>query len=72
MLMAGWLEVGLRIEIFANGQRTMTSPVQSVRVERVDFGADEFDSVRLSEVGNLAADTHTSPYQFANVVNRDE
>src|SRR5215510_8160970 len=72
MLMAGWLEVGLRMEIFANGQRTVTSPVQSLRVERVDFGADEFDSVRLSELRDSAADTHTSPYQFAHVVNRNE
>ena len=44
MLRAGWLGVGLRMEICGNGQRTVTSPVQSLRVERVDFGADQFDS----------------------------
>jgi hypothetical protein len=43
MLKAGWLGVGLRMEIYVNGQRTVTSPVQSLRVERVDFGADQFD-----------------------------
>jgi hypothetical protein len=44
MLKMGWLGVGLRMEFYANGQRTVTSPLQSLRVERVDFGADEFDS----------------------------
>jgi len=44
MLKLGWLGVGLRMEIYANGQRTVTSPVQSLRVERVDFGVDQFDS----------------------------
>jgi hypothetical protein len=44
MLKAGWLGVGLRMEIFTNGQRTVTSPVQSLRVECVNFGADQFDS----------------------------
>jgi hypothetical protein len=44
MLKAGWLGVGLRIEIYANGQRTVTSPVQSLSVEHVDFDAVQFDS----------------------------
>jgi hypothetical protein len=44
MLKMGWLGVGLRMEIYANGKRTITTPLQSLRVERVDFGADEFDS----------------------------
>jgi hypothetical protein len=44
MLKAGWLGVGLRMEIYANGQRTVTSPVQSLRVEHVDFGAGWYDS----------------------------
>ena len=35
MLKAGWLGVGLQMEFFANGQRTVTSPVQSLRVEHV-------------------------------------
>ena len=52
MLKAGWLGVGLRIEIYVNGQRTVTSPVQSLRVERADFGADQCDSIEsgLAEV----------------------
>jgi hypothetical protein len=45
MLLMGWLGVGLRMEIYANGQRTVTSPVQSLRVEQVDFGIDHFDTV---------------------------
>src|SRR5262247_3752966 len=44
MLMTGWLGVGLRMEIYVNGRRTVTSPVESLRVERVDFGPDRFDS----------------------------
>ena len=44
MLKAGWLGVGLRMEIYVNGQRTVTSPVQSLRVDRVDFGAGWYDS----------------------------
>jgi hypothetical protein len=44
MLKAGWLCVGLQMEICANGQRTATSPVRSLRVDRVDFGADRYDS----------------------------
>jgi hypothetical protein len=45
MLKSGWLGVGLRMEIYVNGQRTVTSPVQSLRVEHVDLGADQYDSV---------------------------
>jgi hypothetical protein len=37
MLKMGWLGVGLRMEIYANGQRTVTTPIQSLRVERVDL-----------------------------------
>jgi hypothetical protein len=40
MLKVGWLGVGLRMEIYVNGQRTVTSPVKSLRVESVDFGAE--------------------------------
>jgi len=36
MLKVGWLGVGLRMEIYVNGQRIVTSPLQSLRVERVD------------------------------------
>src|SRR5215813_12765108 len=45
MLKVGWLGVGLRMEIYANGQRTVTSPVQSLSVKHVAFGADQFDSI---------------------------
>ena len=38
ILMTGWLGVGLRMEIYVNGQRAVTSPVQSLRIEQVDFG----------------------------------
>jgi hypothetical protein len=54
MLKLGWLGVGLRIEFYVNGQRTVTSPVQSLRVEHVDFGADEFDSVESELVDKSA------------------
>jgi len=39
------------------GQHTVTSPVQSLRVERADFGADQFDSAesRLAEMGTSLA-----------------
>ena len=58
MLKAGWLGVGLRMEIYANGQRTVTSPVQSLRVECVDFGADQFDSVENELVEKSAPCDH--------------
>jgi hypothetical protein len=41
MLKLGWLGVGLRIEIYADGQRFVTSPVQSLRVEHVGAGRFE-------------------------------
>ncbi|HZN11850.1 MAG TPA: hypothetical protein VFC61_09230 [Blastocatellia bacterium] len=34
MLKMGWLGVGLRIEVCCAGQRIVTSPVQSLRIER--------------------------------------
>jgi hypothetical protein len=58
MLKAGWLGVGLRMEIYANGQRTVTSPVQSVRVERADFGADQCDSVESGLAEMSASGNH--------------
>jgi hypothetical protein len=50
MLKAGWVGIGLRMEISANGRRTVTSPVQSLRVERVGFGADQLDSAEIELV----------------------
>jgi hypothetical protein len=58
MLKAGWLGVGLRMEIYVNSQRTVTSPVQSLRVECVDFGADEFDSAESELVEKSAPCEH--------------
>jgi hypothetical protein len=43
MLKPGWLSVGLRMEICVNGQRTVTSPVQSLRVEHDGFSEVQFD-----------------------------
>lgn len=54
MLKMGWLGVGLRMEIYVNGQRTVTSPVQSLRVERVNFSADQHDPVE-SDIAALAS-----------------
>jgi hypothetical protein len=54
MLKMGWLGVGLRMEIYVNGQLTVTSPVQSLRVEHVDFGADQFESAE-SELAEMSA-----------------
>jgi hypothetical protein len=45
MLKLGWIGVGLRIEFYVNGKRTVTSPVQSLRVEHIEFGADQSDPV---------------------------
>ena len=64
MLKVGWLGVGLRMEIYANGRRTVTTPVQSLCVERVDFGAGQFDSGDFSESGDSATETHARPFQF--------
>ncbi len=58
MLKVGWLGVGLRMEIYANGQRTVTSPIQSLRVERVDFGADQFDLVESDIAEDCASRVH--------------
>jgi hypothetical protein len=58
MLKAGWLGVGLRMEIYVNGQRTVTSPVQSLRVERADFGADQCDSVESGLAEMSASGNH--------------
>jgi hypothetical protein len=33
MLKMGWLGVGLRVEVYANGQRIVTSPVRSLQIE---------------------------------------
>ena len=54
MLKAGWLGVGLRMEIYANGRRTVTSPVQSLRVERADFGDVQCDLIE-SGVAEMSA-----------------
>jgi len=58
MLKVGWLGVGLRMEIYVNGQRTVTSPVILLRVERDDFGADQFDSVDSELVEKCAPCDH--------------
>src|SRR5262245_55363166 len=58
MLKMGWLGVVLGMEIYANGQRTITSPVNSLRVERVDFGADQFDSAKSELVEMSASRDH--------------
>jgi hypothetical protein len=58
MLKLGWIGVGLRIEFYVNGKRTVTSPVQSLRVERVDFGADQFDSIESELVEKSAPCDH--------------
>lgn len=36
MLKMGWIGVGLRVEICYNGQRIVTSPVQSLEVEHAE------------------------------------
>mgnify|MGYP000090059996 CR=1 FL=1 len=36
MLKMGWLGIGFRIEFYSGGQRIVTSPVQSLRIERDD------------------------------------
>src|SRR6266508_2219673 len=58
MLKAGWLGVGLRMEIYANGQRTVTSPIQALRVERADFGADQCDSIESGLAEMSASGNH--------------
>jgi hypothetical protein len=54
MLKSGWLGVGLRMEIYVNGQRTVTSPVQSLRVEHVDLGAGRYESVESELVEKIS------------------
>ena len=34
LLKVGWIGIGLRMEIFADGQRIITSPVRDIAVER--------------------------------------
>jgi len=58
MLKAGWLGVGLRMEICANGRRTVTSPVQSLRVERPDFGDGQFDLIERGHSEMSASRDH--------------
>ena len=52
MIKLGWLGVGLRMEIYENGHRTVTTPIQSLRVERFDLGADQFDLTERALVEN--------------------
>ena len=61
MLKVGWLGIGLRMEFYANGQRTVTSPVQSLRVERVDFGADQFDYSQREREEESDREHHACP-----------
>jgi hypothetical protein len=58
MLKLGWLGVGLRMEVYVDGQRTVTSPVQSLRVEHVDFDADQYDPVESEPVEKSAPCDH--------------
>jgi hypothetical protein len=58
MLKAGWLGVGLRMEISVNGQRTVTSPVRSLSVGHVDLGADQFHSAESELVEKSAHCDH--------------
>jgi hypothetical protein len=58
MLKMGWIGVGLRMEIYVNGNRTVTTPVQSLRVEQVNFGADQLDSVESGFVEKSAPCEH--------------
>jgi hypothetical protein len=53
MLKVGWLGVGLRMEIYANGQRWVTSPIRSLRVEHGSLSEDQWAGVRhcYKEVG---------------------
>ena len=54
MLKMGWLGVGLRMEIFADGQRTVTSPVQSLRIEQASIRQDVFDFSESAILGKAA------------------
>jgi hypothetical protein len=39
LLKVGWIGVGLRMEIFSNGRRIVTSPVRDVTLERTSSGS---------------------------------
>jgi hypothetical protein len=39
LLKVGWIGVGLRMELFTNGRRIITSPVRDVTVERAPSGS---------------------------------
>jgi len=39
LLRVGWIGVGLRMEIFSNGRRIVTSPVRDVTLERASSGS---------------------------------
>jgi len=39
LLKVGWIGVGLRMEIFSNGRRIVTSPVRDVTLERASSGS---------------------------------
>src|SRR5262245_19850973 len=42
MLRMGWLGVGLRMEFYTHGLRTVTSPIQSLRVDHDSISDDRF------------------------------
>jgi hypothetical protein len=58
MLKVGWLGVGFQMEISANGRRTVTSPIQSLCVKRIDLGANHFDSAPSVPVEMSAFSEH--------------
>src|SRR5262245_55868559 len=58
MIKIGWLGVGLRMEIYENGHRKITTPIQSLRVRRIDFGDDQSDSTGSVFVENGASIEH--------------
>ncbi len=58
MLKLGWIGVGLRMEIYVNGKRAVTSPVQSLRVEHVDVGVNQFDSAEGELAEKSASGAH--------------
>ena len=51
MLKLGWLGVGMRMEIYASGQRLVTTPVQALRVERLG-AEDEQKNLNQSVAAN--------------------
>src|SRR5262245_40297367 len=62
MIKRGWLGVGLQMEIYSNGHCTVTSPLQSLRVERVDFDADQFDSTKSVLITLAPSPPYHSPW----------